>query len=86
VKDNKERQALIDILSHPAGYGVQMAGLIQIRNLEDRTIAVYEEFCEDGIQLWREDIYEDVEVAVDKFLEMRHRAELGLDYEESLAK
>jgi len=78
-----ERQALIDLLSHPAGYGVQMAGLIHIRNLEDRTIAVCEELYKDGEKAgYEETIHECVEKAVDKFLNIRHRTEYGLDYDE----
>jgi hypothetical protein len=72
-----ERKALIDLLSHPAGYGVQMAGTIEIRNLEDETIAV------SGEELgYEETVHESVEEAVDKFLKIRHETEYGLDYDE----
>ena len=73
-----ERQILIDLISHPAGYGVQMTGYIEIRVLEDGDIAVCEYFENDD---YEEKIYEDIEKAVDSFLETRHRRKMGLDYE-----
>ena len=82
---NIERQTLIDLLSHPAGYGVQMAGWVDIRVLESREFAVCEYFDERNTHMggnYEEQIFTDVTDAVDEFLKIRHRLEMGLDYDE----
>lgn len=73
-----ERQTLIDILTQPAGYGVQIAGYLDIRVLESGQIAVCEFFDRGGFE---ESIFDDIEKAVNKFLEIRERRKLGLDYD-----
>ncbi len=74
-----ERQTLIDLISHPAGYGVQMNGYVEIRVLECSNDIVVCEWFEG--KNYEEKNYENVEEAVDSFLEIRHRRKMGLDYE-----
>ena len=84
---NIEKQLLVNLLQHPGGYGVQMEGYAEIRVLEDRTFAVCEHFESDATcGDYEEKEYENVNEAVDSFLEIRHRRELGLDYFEEAVK
>lgn len=86
LEDIKERRTLIDLLSHPAGYGIQMAGLVDIRVLESRKIAVCEYFDNDtNMSDYKEEIFDNTKDAVNKFLEIRYRRQLGLDFDDNMS-
>jgi hypothetical protein len=74
----EEKEFIKQALLHPAGYDIGNAGFSGIRVLECKNFAVIEwaELGNDYVEL----IFDNVDEAVDKFLEIRYRRELGLDF------
>ena len=84
--EKSEKIVLMDLLSHPAGYGVQMGGYLEIRPLESGDFAVCEYFngeANKGMGDYNESLFESVEDAVDEFLRIRHQRKIDLDYEKT---
>ena len=73
----READLLKQILLHPAAYHLGIFGMIEIRSVEDGRFAVYadKEIMED------EELYENVNDAINRFLDLREEHQIGLEYE-----
>ncbi|KKN60297.1 hypothetical protein LCGC14_0533470 [marine sediment metagenome] len=73
---DEEYNLLKRMLLHPAAYHCGIFGMIEIRSLEDGTFAV------DSDVIDEEEIFEDVNPAIRRFLDLREEHQIGLDFEE----
>ena len=78
-----EHQMICRLIQQPAGYSVDLFGILTLRSLEDGRWAVsYDPPEQTGMQPW-ESIHGQPEDAVTKFLEARKELKLGADHEGS---
>ena len=70
-----EHSMLKYILLHPAAYHCGIFGMLEIRSLEDGRFAVDADMIE-------EEIFEEVNDAIRRFLDLREEHHIGLDYED----
>lgn len=78
-----EFKILKAILEHPAGFNIDIFGLIGIRSTEQGKYIVWKEFSSDE---WYEYEFENIKDAIEFFIELRNEHEIGVDIESKLFK
>jgi len=73
-----EKELLVQLLQHPAGFTIDLLGLVEVRRLEDGLFAVA--FSEPEGQ-FHETLYDEADQAVDLFLHYRETKGVGFDKE-----
>lgn len=85
MNKNEEVEIIYMVITHPAGFDVDIAGTLVIRQYEYPVWAVEEE-VEYGGNVGKFNIkeFEDAKKAAIYFVERRHALNLGLDFERLL--
>jgi hypothetical protein len=68
------------VLTHPAGFGIELFVDLWIDRLEDGRFRVAR-YTDDGQKLTSEELFDDVRSATDYYLDLRDELRLGIDYE-----
>lgn len=72
------------VLTHPAGFGIELAADLWIDRLEDGRFRVSRNDKQG--QMTSEELFDDVRGAVSYYLDLRDELKLGLDYESDKGK
>ena len=78
----EEHQLLVQVLRHPAGYDVDLFGVLMVRSIEGGWAVTFDPPVEMSEPPW-EEVCGDPEAAVTLFLAARHRLRLGSDHEDA---
>lgn len=74
-----EKELLVELVTHPAGYEVDLFVKLSLRPLEDGRFAV-DYLDDDGIRRW-EEVFEDPGEAAEFLIKTRNEMQLGFDHE-----
>jgi len=70
------------VLTHPAGFGIELFADFWIDRVEDGRFRVSRQYRADGVAV-DEEFFDDVRAAVSFYLDLRDQLKLGMDYEGS---
>lgn len=81
VHEEQLMAALAVVLTHPAGFGVELNADLWIDRLEDGRFRVSRNDLRKN-QMISEELFDDVREAVNYYLDLRDQLQLGIDYED----
>lgn len=72
------------VLTHPAGFGIELFADLRLDRLEDGRFRVSR--TDDRGQMTSEELFDDVREATNYYLDMRDQLKMGVDYEKDDAQ
>jgi hypothetical protein len=67
------------VLTHPAGFGIELFADLWIDRLEDGRFRVAR--YDNHMKMTSEELFDDVRAAISYYLDLRDELKMGLDYE-----
>ena len=67
------------VLTHPAGFGIELFADLWIDRLEDRRFRIAR--YDSNMKMTSEELFDDVNAAIHYYLDLRDQLQLGSDYE-----
>jgi len=81
MNNKKLKSVILSLMESDIGFDVGYAAMISIRQLEDGTFAVDNDYYPFTYYSMKEKIFKNPKKAVDYFIKMREKRKLGEDFE-----